>query len=436
MTDEEKIIEIPEICRVEGHSAVKVNIHNNQVSDVKLDVFEGTRFFEQLVINHHYDEIPHITSRVCAICSTGHVVAAAFAIEKILDIKVPFHVNLLRELMHLGMVIESHATHIYALALPDFIGCVDLLDFAGNHKSEFIAWTQLRKLGAAIQTVIGGRPFHPINLHVGGLSSTPTVEALSTLFTHLNETENTAFNTCELLAGFMPKTTASSPPNYLALIPSAEGYGFFGDTILSSAGWQDSIQNYKEYLTEISVPYSHAKRSTNQGQPIMVGSMSRLYHFAKRLTPAAQQFYQSSALAKGDCNTVWNNLAQAIEIVEAIQRAKEIITILLTAPKQLGCDGHLIRSAGKAGQAVGAVECPRGTLYHFYEIDELGKIKKADMITPSAQNSHRIETDIREVVNSSISSIDSDLQSNLETLVRAYDPCNTCATHMVSIHYQ
>lgn len=436
MTDEEKIIEIPEICRVEGHSAVKVNIQNNQVSDVQLDVFEGTRFFEQLVIGHHYEEIPHITSRVCAICSTGHVLAAAFAIENILDIDVPFHVHLLRELMHLGMVIESHATHIYALALPDFIGCTDLLDFASNHKNEFAAWTELRKLGASIQTVIGGRPFHPINLHVGGLSSIPTKEALTELLFELRQKDHLAHSTCELLASFSPKTSASTAPNYLALIPDKEGYGFFGNTIVSSDGWQDSVQNYKDYLKETSVPYSHAKRSTSKGQPVMVGAMSRLYHFGKRLLPTAKRFYNSSPLSEGDTNTVWNNLAQAIEIVESIERAKQIIESLLTEPQQLGVDCHLKRASGKAGKAVGAVECPRGTLYHYYELDDSGKIKKADMITPSAQNSHRIEADIRDVVNSSMAANDMNLQANLETLVRAYDPCNTCATHMVSLHFQ
>lgn len=436
MTDEEKIIEIPEICRVEGHSAVKVNIQDNQVVDVALDVFEGTRFFEQLVIDHHYEEIPHITSRVCAICSTGHVIAAAFAIENILNIQVSEQTHLLRELMHLGMIIESHATHIYALALPDFIGAVDLLDFASNHEKEFTAWTQLRKLGAAIQTTIGGRPFHPINLHVGGLSSIPTSESLSQLLIELKQNEANAFNTCELLGGFTPKTKASATPNYLALIPEASGYGFFGSTIISSAGWQDSIQNYQQYLTEVSIPYSHAKRSTSKGQPIMVGAMSRLYHFGKRLTSAAKQFYESSALSKGDTNTVWNNLAQAIEIVEAIERSKQIIEKLLAKPGELDSDCHIRRAEGKAGKAVGAVECPRGTLYHYYEIDESGKIQKADMVTPSAQNSHRIEADIREVVNSSISGNEANIQSNLETLVRAYDPCNTCATHMVSVHYK
>src|SRR5579885_1368051 len=95
---ERKTIHIPEITRVEGHSAVHVDICDGKVTDVTLDVFEGTRFFEQIVVGHHYREIPHITSRVCAICSTGHVLAAIFALEKILDVTPDGLTQQLREL--------------------------------------------------------------------------------------------------------------------------------------------------------------------------------------------------------------------------------------------------------------------------------------------------------------------------------------------------
>ncbi len=58
------------------------------------------------------------------------------------------------------------------------------------------------------------------------------------------------------------------------------------------------------------------------------------------------------------------------------------------------------------------------------------------MVTPSAQNTARIEADIRTVVQEQMGKvIPSVLVSTLETLVRAYDPCNTCATHMVQVNF-
>ena len=118
--------------------------------------------------------------------------------------------------------------------------------------------------------------------------------------------------------------------------------------------------------------------------------------------------------------------------MQAIQRAAALIDEIVSIErKDIPLSG---RDSLKpiAGKGAGAVECPRGTLYHFYEVDEKHSIVKADMITPSAQNTARVELDIKEVVASNEEN--DTLMSNLETLVRAYDPCNTCATHMVSVN--
>lgn len=431
MKDKEtKIIQIPEISRVEGHSAITIDIEDGVVTDVKLGVFEGTRFFEQIVLGHKYDELPHITSRVCAICSTGHVLAAIFAVERIFGY-VPAHQELmLRELMHLGMIIESHATHICALALPDFLKTPDLVSFANDHKDEFLIWTKLRSLGAAVQTLVGGRPFHPINLHVGGVSKIPDYPALNVLKDDLINSLQLAITLAELVLSFEPPVKRLTEPKFLCLIPSGNDYGYFGDIVKSTEGWQKSIDEYQSYLLEEVVSYSHAKRSTVSGKPIMVGSMARLAMFSDRLNGEAANLYKGSALAKGDHNTIWNNAAQAIEVVQAIQRAAVLIDQIVAIDKEENRTGPLLKP--KAGKGAGAVECPRGTLYHYYELADDFSILKADMITPSAQNTARIELDIKEVVAGN--EVDEMLMPNLETLVRAYDPCNTCATHMVSIN--
>ncbi len=442
--EKSKKIEIPEICRVEGHSAVHVDIVGDQVKSVKLDVFEGTRFFERLIVGHHQDEIPHITSRVCAICSTGHVIAAIRAVEKIAGFVPSSTTSILRELMHLGMIIESNSTHIYALALPDFLGFEDVHQFASQNKDEFKTWTDLRNMGSAIQTVIGGRPFHPVNLHVGGFSSYPAMDDLQNLKADLRVKSELAVRTCEVLMKFSPPVRRTSEPVFFALIPDGEHYGYFGDRIKSTSGFEASVDEYKTYLKEEAVPHSHSKRSSVDGEPIMVGSMARLSLFSNRLSQRAKGIFQATELAKGDHNTIWNNLAQAIELVEAFDRAIAIIETLEETKQDWDTFEKRQTSRTKLGpaqgSACGTVECPRGTLYHYYKLDEKGNVTAADMITPSAQNTYRIERDIQEVVSQSFKEPEDDakdriLTKNLETLIRAYDPCNTCATHMVSVKY-
>lgn len=430
---ERRTIEIPEICRVEGHSAVTVDISDGRVANVQLEVFEGTRFFERIVLGHQYDEMPHITSRVCAICSTGHVLAAVRAIENIFELKPSVHTNLCRQLMHLGMIIESHATHICALALPDFLKTPDLLDFATKHQKEFEVWTKLRNLGASIQTIIGGRPFHPVNLHVGGLSRYPLEQDLMPLLRILDESRAYALHLCDLLSGLPLPIERTAEACFLAVVPDGPGYGYFGEVVRASDGWEAPVANYKEYLHERVVAYSHAKRSSHLGgKPFMVGAMARLFFFADRLGKTARSVFDKSPLASGKTCSLWNNLAQAIEILEAIEQSIVIVEQLAAGRFESDESPHLAGLV-KAGRGVGAVECPRGTLYHYYELDEKGKIVAADMITPSAQNTAQIELDICTVVEQQMALDPALLQGSLETLVRAYDPCNTCATHMVQI---
>jgi sulfhydrogenase subunit alpha len=440
MSDSEKSdvqrteIEIPEICRVEGHSAVTVDMENGKVVDVKLQVFEGTRFFERIVLGHRFDEIPHITSRVCAICSTGHVLAAITAVEKLTDFVPTETEKLFRELMHLGMIIESHATHICALALPDFLGVQDLLQFANKYPKEFAVWTRLRDLGASIQTVIGGRPFHPVNLHPGGLSRYPSADELASVSPKMQRGADDAAYLCTLLRSLRLPMSTSTDPCFLALIPEGETYGYFGKTVQASDGWQAPTDDYQKYLCETSVAYSHSKRSLLHSKPFMVGAMARLYFSSERLGKTARDIFEKSPLAGKKANALWNNLAQAIEIVEAIERAAVIIETLHRHKSETKTPN--LKDSIRAGWAVGAVECPRGTLYHSYRLDEAGVILEADMITPSAQNTAHIELDIRNVAESEMKSSPERLRTRLETLVRAYDPCNTCATHMVAIRHR
>lgn len=429
-----KTIELPEITRIEGHAAVHVDIENGRVSSVQLEVFEGTRFFERLVIGHQLYEIPHITSRVCAICSTGHVLAAIFAQESIIGFVQTERLRLFRELIHLGMIVESHATHIFALALPDFVGAKDLVEFATRHKKYFDSWTKLRATGAAIQTAVGGRPFHPVNLQVGGLSQYPDGKTLLTLKQQIADCKAQALDVAEFLLTIKPEIARTTVPTFMSLIPDTSQYGYFGTVVKSTDGWEAPITEYKEYLQEETVAYSHANRTTARGKDMMVGSMARLFLFGDRLTGSARDVYKRSAMASGDSNSIWNNLGQSIEIIQALERADEIIDVLATADKSQ--EPAVSLSTKRAGSAVGAVECPRGTLYHAYTIDDKGTILAADMITPSVQNTGRIELDIHEVVAAAADANSPKLQSGLETLVRAYDPCNTCATHMVKVSYR
>jgi len=81
------------------------------------------------------------------------------------------------------------------------------------------------------------------------------------------------------------------------------------------------------------------------------------------------------------------------------------------------------------------VEAPRGILFHEYTIDKDGIVKDANCIIPTAQNLKIIEEDLRGFVPSILSKPKAEIVRNIETLVRAYDPCISCSTHIMDVKF-
>ncbi len=89
----------------------------------------------------------------------------------------------------------------------------------------------------------------------------------------------------------------------------------------------------------------------------------------------------------------------------------------------------------KSGTGVGAVEVPRGILFHNYQVDEKGIIIKANCVIPTNQNVNNIERDMKKLVPEILHKSDEDITLGLEMLVRAYDPCISCSAHFLNVKY-
>ena len=176
-----RTIKISQIARVEGHGGITVVIDKNKVKDVQVEIYEGPRLIETLVIGKTIDESVSITSRICAICTISHRYAAIRSIERALNIKVPEKVTLLRTLMHLGEIIESHSLHVFLLALPDILGYPSAIAMVNEYEKEVISGLLLKKYGTSIMKLISGRKIHGENPIIGCLLYTsPSPRDLST----------------------------------------------------------------------------------------------------------------------------------------------------------------------------------------------------------------------------------------------------------------
>ena len=117
-----KTISVEPLARVEGNGGISATIDGNVVTEVKFTVNEGPRLIEKLILGRTPEEDTSMSPRICAICSCSHKNGVLRALENAMDVKISHKSYLLRELMHMGEFIESHALHTFYLALPDFLG--------------------------------------------------------------------------------------------------------------------------------------------------------------------------------------------------------------------------------------------------------------------------------------------------------------------------
>jgi len=428
-----KSIVINHICRVEGHGGITVNIKDGKVSEVNMDIFEGPRFFEPLVVGRAYDEVAPILMRICAICSAAHTVASLMAVENAFDIVVSPQTRLLRELLVHGGNIESHALHLFCLAIPDFLDYPSAIALASDHPQEVKMGLELKKLGNTIQETIGGRAIHPVNAIIGGFGRLPTREDLLDLKEQLKRGLEQSSATVDLVSGLQVPDFCTSPNVYAALSSDGSGYSLFGDKIALSTGDTKDINMYKELCEERVVAHSHAKQSWFKDKPFAVGALARIVLNGEKLSNQAKKAKEKLGLSLLSENMLHNNAAQTVELVYSIERSIEIIDELLTVGIK---QEKPVEISLRAGTGTGAVEAPRGTLYHSYSFDEMGRLTEADVITPTAQNLANIEKDLHVSVEKLIDEPKESLAPKLEMVVRAYDPCISCAVHLVEVNFE
>src|SRR3990172_223262 len=166
-------IDIKDITRVEGHGNVVIDIKKGRVKEVRLEITESPRFFEAMLRGRRYDEAQHIMSRICGICGVSHTSAALKAIESAMGIKVSRQATLLRKLAFCGENLQSHLLHLFFLVFPDLLGARTILELMEKHPEIARTGLGLKKAANEINTVLGGRPVHPVSLYPGGFVYTP-----------------------------------------------------------------------------------------------------------------------------------------------------------------------------------------------------------------------------------------------------------------------
>lgn len=424
-----KKISIEHLSRVEGCGGITATIDGFVVTDVKFIVNEGPRLIEKLVLGKTPEENVNLVPRICAICSISHKYAAIRALEKTLSVKVPPKVTLLRELMHLGEMIESHSLHIYLLALPDYLGFPSAIAMASKFEFETKIALEMKQFGNHIMKIVSGRFIHGENPVIGGFGKFPSREELVGIKNKAIQFLPHVIKTVKLFAELNYPDCPEAETLFACLNPEGNEFGFVGDEIILSTGEKISVQDYKSLTNEFIVSHSYCKRSSYQGKPYSVGALARINNLGERLKGESGKMYKEYFNPHWKKNPLYNSAAQALETLYSFERIPEVIDELLKLP-----DPPLVEYTKKEGKGAGAVEAPRGTLFDYYEISK-GQITFADIITPTAQNAEDIERYCYLAAQKLLEEGQEDdkIRERMDLVVRSFDPCISCSVHMVQL---
>lgn len=412
---------IDPLTRIEGHGRIELLIKNGRLEDVTVRLLESPRLFEALVVGRRYDEVPDLICRICAICSAVHKLASLQALENAMAITVPPIAAMIRELLLLGGHIQSHALHLFCLVLPDLCGTPDVLGLLRKKDPLVQSGLALKAFGNQIQEVAGGRVIHPVNPIFGGVVYCPPKTELEGLMLAAVRWQQ---DWLDIEAGFaqIAKYPTAQPVlgTHLAVAMIGE-FSLSGERLRPGNGVSLPVADYMQLLDERAVPHSCAKEAGGRQGPFVTGAIARLRQASGKGAEVN--------LPSVEIGIHGNNQAQIWEVGWALRRVVTLLELLLQADSREPLRVRMKSPCGGTGTT--AIEAPRGLLIHHYVVDEWGTVVAADIVTPTAINQRVMAA---QVMMDLAEEQDHDrLRDVTGRIVRAYDPCISCAVHLLEV---
>jgi F420-non-reducing hydrogenase large subunit len=448
-----KQIKIAPVSRIEGHAQVTIDVDDSgKATDARLNIME-VRGFEKFLQGRPVEEAPRITSQICGICPVSHHLAAAKASDECFGVKCAPTAFKLRELMQMGQYIHSHILHFYFLAAPDFVFGPDADPMQRNVFGVLAVNPALateavlfRKVGQQIVEATGGRSINPVTYVPGGITKGLTQEDVDRLLPMAKKAVEYSQNALALAKPLFNqyidavKLLGEAPSMHLGLVKN--GNLELYDGTLRLLGKDGSIvkefadKDYLEYISEYVYPHSYMKAPYYkpmgwENGMYRVSPLSRINACDKIDTPLAQAELEEfrKAFGRPAQLTLLYHYARLIETLYASEKAVELLS-----DKEI--TGKELRTPVKpqAATGVGVIEAPRGTLIHDYDTDEKGMIKRANIIVATAHNNKAMNVGLKNTAQKIINTAtpEQGILNRMEMVIRAYDPCFSCATHTVA----
>jgi len=212
-------------------------------------------------------------------------------------------------------------------------------------------------------------------------------------------------------------------------LSSKEEYAYYDGKINASDANPLPIKKFLPKIKEIQSPFDVVKRAKYKGRSYMVGALARINNNRHQLNPEASRLVERFFEKGIDYNTFHNIFAQAVEIVHFVEEVAKLLEEYLSrrlSEKEIIAPDKI---QPRNGYGIGVCEAPRGTLFHIYWITKSGKISGCNIITPTAQFLDNLENDLKVFLPNLKEMKEKERKRKIKMLIRAYDPCISCATH-------
>jgi len=457
-------ITISPITRLEGHGKIDIMLDDEgNVSDCLFRVVE-LRGFEKFLEGRPVEELPRITPKVCGVCPGAHHMASAKATDALFGVEPPPAARKLRELYLDAHIAHSHLLHFFALGAPDFLPGPD----APVEKRNLLGLVELvgpelgRRVLAArghcqrIQGLIAGHPIHPVAAIPGGMSKSlcgaerdqilPWTDELLALAQDALALFREQILGQERLRQMICGDLYYHETHYAGLVDAQGQLSFYdGQVRVIDTSGAELVRfegkDYLEHIAERVLPFSYMKFPYLKARGFhglvagpdsgvyRVNSLARLNVASAMATPLAEQARQELFDLFGTRpvhHTLafhWARLVELLYCCEAVHR--------LVRDDEITSPEVRVAPTGTPSEGVGVVEAARGTLYHHYQTDRQGMVRKVNLIVATAQNNAAMGLSVKRAAEHLIrdGAYDDAILDRVELAFRAYDPCLACATH-------
>ncbi len=419
-------VDVRHLTRVEGHGNIKIKVENGEIKEARWDTVETPRFFEVMLKNKHYSTAGLLAARICGICSISHCLCSIQATENAFKVKVPETAAKLRLLAKHGETFQSHILHVLFLAAPDFFNEPSVIPLIEKKPDLVAIAIRLKGLANRLCDTVAGRTTHPVAFQVGGVTMVPQKRHLIGLRDELNRSLTDLQKVADLFSTF-------TIPDFIretefVSLKGEKGYPYIGGSLISSDGVEHKEQDYQPMTNEYVDKNNTSKWSKLSRESYAVGALARFNNNAQFLHQKAAEIAAFLGLKPVCHNPFMNTVAQIVECFHVIHEAIRLIDELVESnPVET-----MAKVTPKAGEGVGAVEAPRGILFHHYKYDKTGRIMMANCVVPTTQNNANIHHDIESLVKKFAMTkemTDEKLELLSSMLVRSYDPCISCSVH-------